>query len=1062
MSATPPFRKPCAGTSSGSSKRYRCCDDSSSSSLVDKYTNTTIVENWDPTDTDHPTIPPYERWTPDLSGGDSCEVHHCVVDGAPCDAWPKPYTANTFSHTDGDQVNFAVSKKSGFKNVQGKRNWHGTFGWTAPESGCPTNFCDDGPGWQAYQSNASQTKYLTITVDASFEMSWDDEDGTTIFNVSSAASGARTVDANSGEITSTISTSEDDSHEPDPAGGSGGEIQTLHVENGAGWRLEDSGVVDFASGLSSNMDGISATDAHCDHVAMPGNDFFGGGSELQTLIADWNGEHPDFPFDAITDPNNYDSTVNFTGAGAPPATYRISWARSGTVYSWDVEYTASVTDELGRTFTSSVSFTGSLTLSNPNPADTVLSDIETNLLSLWPLNDDELYPWRTDLKVSLAPLVSRSETGPQSPLGFNTYTVDDLTSPIDDADGNAPFSGGWSPTYDQRAWFDPVVYLYTYAAGTDGSDAAATDLVKQFDGSILGAPKPAGYQNFFDFGYQDWTGCCFMPEDDPGSQTWSWYQVGWGMAVGTFNSNSGCQLPLNATQWNNYFQAVNKPPGAWIIYADKGDYFGSGCVSSSGHSGSSDAGSIMACKWAEILETWDSQNFARPAGADKFLVDENHVYCATNASGSGAGSTWNLIDPISGLAPEDGTTFSGYWGGPVVDGFYTVTSYSAGVLTLGTKIYDVPSDWASMSNSDEASCFGNLRFPTASAILGRTAITTDLTGTTFTFTEAQTNFGMTTATHQEAVDLFDSSMTAVATNVTATRVDDTHFTIASGQPTAVFAMIHGAAKWYMNDTDPKGDYVELEWTSDFRTPGELARLTGILDCDGVQVALPTENAGGGDPSLPFTSFDQTAGCLPNAPCAPRVVCISPNGEDFPNGETYDFPDTFTVDEQYGSKWWGYVQSTMTDLFWQQPHRPCNIKICAKWQMDGPLCSDDVPWDGDAVACPGDDGYGDGESVPPIYYYRFTPLVEARLTVPANYGAAQDESAPALPSGVVIGWLSPVTHASTDGNVAFPPLPPGPQGSAGGVPGGFNTPQYIHGLLCTYGPGCRFDYTTPDC
>jgi hypothetical protein len=43
-------------------------------------------------------------------------------------------------------------------------------------------------------------------------------------------------------------------------------------------------------------------------------------------------------------------------------------------------------------------------------------------------------------------------------------------------------------------------------------------------------------------------------------------------------------------------------------------------------------------------------------------------------------------------------------------------------------------------------------------------------------------------------------MTAVATNVTATRVDDTHFTIASGKPTAVFAQIHGSPAYYINDT----------------------------------------------------------------------------------------------------------------------------------------------------------------------------------------------------------------------------------------------------------------------
>ena len=152
--------------------------------------------------------------------------------------------------------------------------------------------------------------------------------------------------------------------------------------------------------------------------------------------------------------------------------------------------------------------------------------------------------------------------------------------------------------------------------------------------SVLGAPNPAGYQNYFDFNFQDMLGCCFRPPDNPGFQTWTWYQNGWGMDVATFNNNSGCHLPLNATQWTNYFQSVNKPHGAWIFYNDKRqDYFGIGCVSSEGVSGAGDADALWACKYAEALEQWPSQNFAMPAGDAKFWFDENNVFCAVNASG---------------------------------------------------------------------------------------------------------------------------------------------------------------------------------------------------------------------------------------------------------------------------------------------------------------------------------------------------------------------------------------------------------------------------------------------
>ena len=568
------------------------------------------------------------------------------------------------------------------------------------------------------------------------------------------------------------------------------------------------------------------------------------------------------------------------------------------------------------------------------------------------------------------------------------------------------------------------------------------------------ARRTAGQQNFLISGFIDVVGCCFT-DPESGSKCWDWYQVGWGMDVSTFNSNAGCGLPLNATQWNNYIDASNKPQGAWIIYADKGNYVPSDCP---GTSSAGDAGLLVACKYAEILEMWPSQNFALPAGDMKFFFDENHVFCATNLSGSGAGSTWSLTDPITGIAPPDGTDFSGVWGGPVVGGFYSVSSYSGGTLTLGSKSYDVPSNWASKSNSDEEICLGKERFSTAPALLGRIGDTPDMSGTTFTFESTQPAFGMDSSTHQEQVDLWDASMTSVGSNITATRVDDSTFATASAHLTAAYVTIHGAPAWYVNDTRPKGDYAVLTWASDFRSVGEYGRLSTVVDCDGDPVAQPTTNAGGGPPTQPFASFSQTAGCLPFKRCDPRVVCISPNGETWANGTTYDFPESFTADEQYGAKWWGYVQSTMTDLFWQQPHRPCNIKPCAQWKMDGGICADDSPDDGTAFACAGDDGFIDGESQPPVYYYAHAPLVEARLTVPDNYGIAQDESGPSLPSDVQIGWLSPVTNNT--GDVALPPDPPGAISDRGEPAGAFTTWDF-HSLLCGH-LDCRFNYFVPGC
>lgn len=130
-------------------------------------------------------------------------------------------------------------------------------------------------------------------------------------------------------------------------------------------------------------------------------------------------------------------------------------------------------------------------------------------------------------------------------------------------------------------------------------------------------------------------------------------------------------------------------------------------------------------------------------------------------------------------------------------------------------------------------------------------------------------------------------------------------------------------------------------------------------------------------------------------------------------------------------------------------------------MDGGICADNLPWDGELYACPGDEGYIPGESQDPIYYYEFAPMVEARLSVPNNYGMGQDETAPAFPDGVQVGWSSPVLHAFGDGDVAFPPAPPGAL-EDNGEPAGASVEWDIHDRLCTYAPGCRFNYKQPAC
>jgi hypothetical protein len=256
-------------------------------------------------------------------------------------------------------------------------------------------------------------------------------------------------------------------------------------------------------------------------------------------------------------------------------------------------------DPDGISSTTTLLVTGTLT--SALTSATIYADIKT-LLGEWDLADDAEYPWRADAKVSIAPLVSRDE------LLTNEFTtnfwVKDFGAPVTDVFGLTLGDDGWigdcgillapdpttgtaivaqdlvvtngavidtgalnpfshcaatsfsivSGTLAPGLTFDSTNGRISGTATADGHWGVTiqiTGAAAAATGDVLGAPRPAGYQNYFDFNFQDYLGCCFRPLDNPGFQTWSWYQHGWGMNVATFNTNSGCELPLNATQTTN-------------------------------------------------------------------------------------------------------------------------------------------------------------------------------------------------------------------------------------------------------------------------------------------------------------------------------------------------------------------------------------------------------------------------------------------------------------------------------------------------------------------------------
>ncbi len=561
------------------------------------------------------------------------------------------------------------------------------------------------------------------------------------------------------------------------------------------------------------------------------------------------------------------------------------------------------------------------------------------------------------------------------------------------------------------------------------------------------------------FAFDDYQICTSF--DEPGI-----FQYGWGRSVVDFAQNGigtvsydsetssyittfsgGIGIPLNATQWTNLATGLQYGPGGWIFYNHNPSWQNcAGYIYSP-------APVCIAQKWAETKMPFPSENFFRPAGLDRFAYDENNVYSISASSGGvlGVGSTVTLETTFDCASASLSST-SGLWGGPAVGGFYEIALAIGNVITLGTLVYTVPSDWASGSyiydfgtdtaTSDGAYTFGLLRFSTGSgdprAILGRASISAvaeydseaDVTELT---TDTLTTLGL-LQTGNDMVDIYDATMTLLSSNQAVTRIDDTHFTVPvahSAVTSAAWIMSHGAPHYYWNDQYPKGDYVYTDWTLWPRQVCEPQRINAIAETcaesDGCSGCPSTETVY----NFPISTFTQTAECLPFTPCQPAGICISPSAEDFANGKTFGF-STINFDEQYGSGWQAQIQQVMYDLYYQQPHYPAQGSSCTpapfQWIADDGSC--EVP----------------GSGPPKVLYFPHAAMVECRITLPDNGGAGGDESAPALPSlgtccgvqQIVIGWSSAAsviagateTCSGTPGTDCYPGntlLPPGANG-----------------------------------
>jgi hypothetical protein len=528
--------------------------------------------------------------------------------------------------------------------------------------------------------------------------------------------------------------------------------------------------------------------------------------------------------------------------------------------------------------------------------------------------------------------------------------------PIADADSNAPFSPDWTPTFSQRAWFDPSFYVWTFAPGTDQTNAAAIALTPLYDGSFIGSPLDAGYgqpvgghpRGVYDRDHEQWyrRNCVF------GS--------GWANASEARGLFTPSYLPANAPKWTDDFVASTLYPCAFVSATDDGCYLQ---------------------KWSEIKLPRVSINCARPYGPDKFLLDETAIYFVSNYTAPTVTlKNTDFTDPSS--LPF---TVADIVGSAAVGGFFHVNAVGSNTLTLGAKVYDLPSGWNTPSR-DGAACFGKLRFPNAPGmdftdttpeIGGRVPISVVTEGplTQLTIETTQKYLSITTP---ENIDILDKDLVVLVSNVPATRVDDGHFTVTTAYATistAKWIVPHvlndGATpgtKYKFADNRPKGDYVYRTWTVDTSTATVLAS-------------------------------SQSQHCLKSNPCGPPIAGITPNGEALTNADFFPFPGTV----QNGQVWLAQIQFWMPDPYWQQPHPPVAASAPGTEDMeDGTVTfvpgTDIIIWKEDDGSCAADfteDG-GGGETIYHLFY-AMRPYVEARIAMPT--GISGDDP-PALPPGTI--------------------------------------------------------------
>lgn len=598
-----------------------------------------------------------------------------------------------------------------------------------------------------------------------------------------------------------------------------------------------------------------------------------------------------------------------------------------------------ITYDYGLPGLNTITETVDATLSQPYTNDQLNADVD-ELLSYWDLENNAQYPWRTDVNVTNGPAVVRDEKPPTAPAVVYNCTVNVGTSqnPV------------WVP------W-------------TDNTPCT---------GAVIGAPNPPGYEPYFDFTHQNYRNCI----DENGRRLWY---------IQSYGSYAPSYAPY-ATKWLNEFEATAMPQGAFsaynaLIFVDSGIPFA--------------AGSMVKCKYAEVILPTPAHNYSRPGGRDRYVYDKPTVHCVTGINAN----VVSIDAPETHIASGDICMLINSGN----DGVYSVTKLSDTTYNLASRICFLPE-----GVSSDSPFFGKLRWPTVPALRGQVTILSAMgsPGQLVTVTVSDAGY----LREGDQIVIGGTGFSELDGTWTLTSIIGNNLTLDRSVTSGVLATqgwVRSPGGWdpVWDSNQSRGDWCLATWRFNFRDVGENTRLhnafvarQGQPTCAALTDVAPLRPNTGG-----LAYLDQVQETNLAAFCCRAFVIISPNNERSSLGTGPGMP-SLDCDEDYGSLWQCAPVQWMQDPLWQPPPRPCGMEPQDRWVEDDGSGQQDT-W-----------GVDPGSDEPyEIRFYPQRPWEECRIAVPP----LPAPGAPPMPAGTYLGSLT-VDQLNLPtvppGNVWFPPNP----------------------------------------